>query len=173
MTALCDRFLHLLGCLHQRRAPALRAAMRHGYPLHLDATCEQGLGGLFVCLDGWRGWVLHAARIRSENAAELQLALQVTLDEFGPPLAFVRDLGSVMAKAVAACRTSSAPDLVCHFHFLAAVGGRLLAADHATLRRGLARWKVRSRRSAGVGRRASRAAPQPAAPASPGASPAR
>ncbi len=144
VSALCDRFLHLLGCLHRSCAPALRAAMRHGYPLHLDATCEQGRGGLFLCLDGWRGWVLHAVRIRSENAAELQPALQATLDDFGPPLAFVRDLGSAMAKAVAACRTSPTPELVCHFHFLAAVGGRLLDADHATLRRDLARWKVRS-----------------------------
>ena len=107
MSALCDRFLHLLGCLHRRRAPALQAAMQHGYPLHLDATCDQGRGGLFLCLDGWRGWVLHAARIRSENAAELQPALQATLDDFGPPLAFVRDLGSAMAKAVAACRPHS------------------------------------------------------------------
>ena len=145
MSALCDRFLHLLGCLHRRRAPALQAAMQHGYPLHLDATCDQGRGGLFLCLDGWRGWVLHAARIRSENAAELEPALQVTLDDFGPPLAFVRDLGSAMAKAVAACRTPPTLDLVCHFHFLAAVGGRLMDADHAALRRSLARWKVRSR----------------------------
>ena len=144
VSALCDRFLHLLGCLHQRCAPALRAAMRHGYPLHLDATCDRGRGGLFLCLDGWRGWVLHAARIRTENAAELQPALQATLDNFGLPVAFVRDLGSAMAKAVAACRTPPAPDLVCHFHFLAAVGSRLLDADHATLRRGLARHRVRS-----------------------------
>ncbi len=129
VSALCDRFLHLLGCLHRSCAPALRAAMRHGYPLHLDATCEQGRGGLFLCLDGWRGWVLHAVRIRSENAAELQPALQATLDDFGPPLAFVRDLGSAMAKAVAACRTSPTPELVCHFHLLAAVGGRLLVLD--------------------------------------------
>ena len=144
MSALCDRFLHLLGCLHRQRAPALRAAMQHGYPLHLDATCDQGRGGLLLCRDGWRGWVLHAARIRSENAAELQPALQATLDDFGPPLAIVRDLGSAMAKAVAACRTPPTLDLVCHFHFLAVVGCRLLDADHAALRRSLARWKVRS-----------------------------
>ncbi len=118
--------------------------MRHGYPLHLDATCDQGRGGLFLCLDGWSGWVLHAARIRSENVAALQPVLQATLDDFGPPLAFVRDLGSAVAKAVADCRTPPSLDLVCHFHFLAAVGSRLLDADHATLRRGLARWKVRS-----------------------------
>ena len=35
------------------------------------------------------------------------------------------------------------PDLVCHFHFLAVVGGRLLDADHATVRRALASCKMR------------------------------
>ena len=97
-----------------------------------------------LCLDGWCGWVLHAVRIRSENAAELQPDLQATLDDFGPPLAFVRDLGSAMAKAVAAYRTSPTLDLVCQFHFLAAVGSRLLDADHATLRRALTSCEVRS-----------------------------
>ncbi len=88
--------------------------------------------------------MLHAARIRTENVVALQPVLQATLDDFGPPLAFVRDLGSAVAKAVASCRTPPSLDLVCHFHFLAAVGGRLLDADHARLRHGLARWKVRS-----------------------------
>ncbi len=144
VSALCDRFLHWLGCLHRRSAPALRAALRRGYPLPLGATCDPGPSGLLLCLDGWRGWVLHAARIRTENVFALQPVLQATLDDFGPPLACVRDLGSAVAKAVANCRTPPSLDLVCHFHFLVAVGGRLLDADHARLRHGLARWKVRS-----------------------------
>ena len=69
---LCDRFLRLLEGLHRRRAPALRAAMHGGYPLHIDATSEHGKGGLFLCLDGRRAWVLHAVKIASENAEELR-----------------------------------------------------------------------------------------------------
>ena len=38
----------------------------------LSVLCDR-----FLCLDGWRGWVLHAVRIRSENAAELRPAIQV------------------------------------------------------------------------------------------------
>ena len=144
VSALCDRFLQLLATLHRHRAPALRAAMEHGYPLHLDATCEKRRGGLFLCLDGWRGWVLHAVRIRSESAAELQPALQAVVEAFGQPVAFMRDLGSAGAKAVADCRQPPAVDLVCHFHFLAAVGRRLMDDDHAALHRSLARHKVRS-----------------------------
>jgi hypothetical protein len=49
MSNLCDRFLVYFAALHLARVPELRRAMREGYPLHLDATCEYGKGGLFVC----------------------------------------------------------------------------------------------------------------------------
>ena len=58
VSALCDRFLRLLEALHRARVPALRAAMAQGYPLHIDATSDKGRGALFLCLDGWRDWVL-------------------------------------------------------------------------------------------------------------------
>jgi hypothetical protein len=45
---LCDRFLSYLESLHLLRFPYLRAAMVGGYPLHLDATCDRGEGGLLV-----------------------------------------------------------------------------------------------------------------------------
>ena len=97
LSAICDRFLLLLQALHEHRAPALRAAMPHGYRLHVDATCDKRRGGLFLCLDGWLRWVLHAVRIRSENAAEIRPAIESTLTVFGQPLACMRDLGSAIA----------------------------------------------------------------------------
>lgn len=144
LSALADRFLHLLGQLHTQRAPALRAAMQHGYPLHLDATSDKGKGGLFLCIDGWRGWVLHAVRIRSENEAELRPAIEITVALFGHPVAYMRDLGKAGANAVAACCQAPSVDLVCQFHLLAAIGRKLLLGDHAALQRGLTRFKVRS-----------------------------
>ena len=53
---LCDRFLRALEVLHRHEAPALRAAMAPGYPLHIDATSDKGHGGQFLCPDGWREW---------------------------------------------------------------------------------------------------------------------
>ena len=144
VSALCDRFLRALETLHRYKAPALRAAMAAGYPLHIDATSDKGRGGLFLCLDGWRGWVLHALKVSSENAAELQPAIEHTVAAFGPPLATMRDLGSAGAKAVAGCRLEAVPDLVCHYHFLAAVGKQLLDVEYAALRSQLRRSKVRS-----------------------------
>ncbi len=144
LSACCDRFLQLLQALHQHRAPALRAAMTHNYPLLVDATCDKGRGGLFLCLDGWRRWVLHAVRIRSENAAEMRPAIETTLAAFGQPVASMRDLGSAIAKAVSGCLPPGSVNLVCHFHFLAAVGRKLLDADHAALNRARSQLRVRS-----------------------------
>ena len=144
LSALCDRFLLALQALHQRRAPALRAAMIQGYPLHIDATCDHGKGGLFLCLDGWRGWVLHAVKVAAENARELRPAIESTVAAFGHPVAIMRDLGGAGAKAVARYRQQAIPDLVCHYHFLAAVGHKLMDVEYAVLRNQLRQSKVRS-----------------------------
>jgi hypothetical protein len=50
VSALCDRFLIYFEALHVARSPSIRQALGE-YPLHLDATCERGKGGLFVCID--------------------------------------------------------------------------------------------------------------------------
>ena len=145
LSALCERFLAALERLHWQRAPALRAALAQGYALHLDATSDKGKGGTFVCLDGVRNWVLHAVKIASENEYALRPAVEHTIAVFGDPLATVRDLSSALAKTLAGTRQRGIPDLLCHYHFLAAVGKRLLDQDYASLRDRLARSGLRSR----------------------------
>ena len=132
---LCDRFLCYFEALHLARAPALRSAMHEGYPLHIDATCEHGKGGLFVCMNGWRGWVLMAARIPSEHSDHLRPTVHETIELFGDPIATVRDLGEAGASALEELRTRGIPDLVCHFHFLGALGKKLFDNAYAVLRR--------------------------------------
>lgn len=141
---LCDRFLVRLERLHLHRAPALRAAMDGGYPLHLDATCEHGRGGLFVALDGWRGWVLGARRIPTEHQDHLQPLVDQVLALFGDPVAVVRDMGEGIGAAVEPLRQRGVPDLVCHYHFLAAVGKKLLDQPYSLLRDALRRTGVRT-----------------------------
>jgi len=140
---LCDRFLVALDALHRKRTPALRAAMEGAYPLHIDATSEHGKGGLFICMDGWRGWVLHAARIGSENAQELRPHVEQTVSRFGDPIAIVRDLSTAEAGAVAELRDRGIPDLVCHYHFLGAIGKKLFDHYYTVLRNLLRQSKVR------------------------------
>ena len=118
--------------------------MASGYPLHIDATSDKGKGGLFVCLDGWRGWVLNAVKVFTENAAELRPAIDRAVAAFGDPVAIMRDLGSAGANAVVGYRRRGIPDLACHYHFLAAVGRKLLDIEYAALRSQLRCSKVRS-----------------------------
>ena len=141
---LCDRFLTHLEALHLARAPQLRAILANGYPLHLDATCELGKGGLFVCMDGLRGWVLVAGRIPSEHADHLRPLVERTTQLFGDPVATVQDMGKGGAKAISTLREKGIPDLICHFHFLAAVGKNLFEQSYRLLRRLLKSSKVRA-----------------------------
>jgi len=144
ISEVCDRFLLYFEALHVSCAPALRVATEKGYPLHIDATNEYGKGGLFLCLDGWRGWVLHATKISTENAEELRPAIDLTINLFGDPIAVVRDLGTAGAKSVDQLRQKNIPDLVCHYHFLGAIGKKLFDADYSLLRKDLQRSKIRS-----------------------------
>ncbi len=139
---LCDRFLSYLEALHRARVPELRHAMHEGYPLHLDATCEHGKGGLFVCMDGWRGWVLLAARIPSEHEDYVRPWVEKTAALFGDPIATVRDMGEGVSKAVAPLRARGVPDFVCHYHFLGAVGKKLFDKPYRVLANLLRQHKV-------------------------------
>jgi hypothetical protein len=144
VSVLCDRFLVYLESLHLLRSPYLRAAMQGGYPLHLDATCELGRGGLLACLDGWRGWVLMAARITSEHELQMRPVIEKTVSLFGDPVATVRDLGEAGARAVDGPRQRGVIDLVCHYHFAAAVGKALFDQHYSVLRYSLRATGVRS-----------------------------
>ena len=143
LSYLCDRFLIHLEALHLARVPQLRAALGD-YPLHIDATCEHGKGGLFVCMDGWRGWVLVAGRIASEHEDHLRPLVEKTSRLFGNPIATVRDMGKGGANAVAPLREKGVIDLICHYHFLAAVGKKLFEQPNALLRKLLKSSKVRT-----------------------------
>lgn len=144
LSSLCDRFLTYLEALHLARVPQLRAALGEGYPLHIDATCEHGKGGLFVCMDGWRSWVLVAGRIPSEHEDHLRPLVEKTTRLFGDPIATVRDMGQGGANAVAPLREKGITDLICHYHFLAAVGKKLFEQPYGLLRRLLKSSKVRT-----------------------------
>ncbi len=145
VSALCDRFLSLFEALHVHRAPQLRAHLQQGgYPLHLDATCEHGKGGLFLCMDGWRGWTLWGARVPSENADHLTSVVDRTVELFGRPVATMRDMGDGGAHAVERLRKDGVPDLICHYHFAGAVGSSLFDKLYDHLRGILRLCRVRT-----------------------------
>lgn len=132
-------FLDYLNRLHQSRAPVLRATLEAdgGWPLHLDATGEDGRGTLLVVFAGWRQWVLGAWKIPTERSEAILPKLQAIVELFGPPCAIMRDLGRAMtdaAQSLVAQHQLSIPVLACHLHFLRDIGKDLLEADHNRLR---------------------------------------
>ena len=84
---LYRRFLAYLEALHEARADQLRAALAAdgGWPLHIDATGEDGRGTLLVAFAGWRRWVLGAWKIPTERAETILPKLLGVVARFGPP----------------------------------------------------------------------------------------
>jgi len=139
ISALAARFALHLQALHQAKAEDIRAALADddGYPLHVDATGEDGRGTLFVAYAGWRHWVLGAWKLPTENAEAMVPHLQGVLRDFGVPRAVVRDLGRAVSGAVTtvlAPLPTPVPVLACHQHFLRDIGTDLLKADYDRLR---------------------------------------
>ena len=116
----------------------------NGYPLHIDATSEFGKGGLFVCMDGFKKWVLCAGKIESESEEHLKPFVERTVELFGDPIATVRDLGKPGKHAVAPLAQRGIPDFVCHYHFLGVVGEKLFDNPNALLRNILKLNHIRS-----------------------------
>lgn len=139
ISVLAARFLRYLERLHCASAPALRAALAAdgGWPLHIDASGEDGRGTLLVALAGWRQWVLGAWKVPTERADAILPRLREVIFRFGPPCAIVRDLGRAMAEASQALikiLKLSIPVLACHLHFLSDIGKDLLEDSHDRLR---------------------------------------
>jgi len=148
VTRLAGRFLDYLTRLHYSRAEQLRAALADdgGWPMHIDATGENGQGTLFVVMAGWRKWVLGNWKIATERSELILACLQDTVRRFGPPCAAMRDLGRAVTPAIDALVLEldiDIPVLACHQHFLADIGKDLLQASHFELRELFRRIKIR------------------------------
>lgn len=149
ISVLSSRFLAYLERLHLASSAALRAALAAdgGWPLHIDATGEDGRGTLLVAFAGWRQWVLGAWKIPTERADAIVPRLRETIFHFGPPCAIVRDLGRAMAEAAETLLKDlklEIPVLACHLHFLSDIGKDLLEQGHDRLRALFRQTKLRS-----------------------------
>jgi hypothetical protein len=148
VSSLAQDFVVYLEALHQQRAPGLRDALMQdgGWPMHIDATGEDGRGTLLVVYAGWRGWVLGSWKIPTERADAILPRLRQVAEGFGNPCAIMRDLGRAMIEASGDFRkerTLKIPVLGCHFHFLRDIGKDLLAPAHDQLRGLFRRFNLR------------------------------
>ena len=147
ISLLIGRFAEYLARLHMHKAEKLKAALDHdgGWPLHVDATGENGRGTLLVVMAGWRKWVLDAWKISTEKQELITPCLQVVTRRFGTPCAVMRDLGRAVTPAVEALVNAcggAIPVLACHQHFLSDIGRDLLGSSHYELRNLFRRFKI-------------------------------
>lgn len=147
ISSLAQRFLQHLEILHKMRSEELSKAMDKdgGFPLHIDATGEEGRGTLLVAYSGWRHWVLDAWKISSERGDIIEERINEVINVFGSPCAFMRDLGRGMRLAtdnVVANLKTPIPILACHFHFLKDIGKDLLEPGNTKLRNLFREFKI-------------------------------
>jgi len=140
-------FLDYLSRLHYARADRLKAALESdgGWPMHVDATGENGKGTLLAVMAGWKKWVLGSWKISTERSELILPCLHDVIRRFGTPCAAMRDLGRAVTPAIDALVLEldiDIPVLACHQHFLADIGKDLLETSHAELRTLFRRIKV-------------------------------
>jgi len=145
---LVKRFSDYLLRLHHSNADQLKQALEAdgGWPMHVDATGENGRGTLFVVMAGWRKWVLGAWKIATERVELILPCLHDTIRRFGSPCAVMRDMGRAVSPAIDDLVSELHLDiavLACHQHFLADIGTDLLEPDHSALRELFRRTKIR------------------------------
>jgi hypothetical protein len=114
---------------HYLSAPLLRRLFEFGSVYHVDATCEAGRGMEMAVKEGWTGITLGVWKIPTENEEIIKQHLKSVVEMFGEPTAFVSDLGNGMMSAIAGVIQDlrlTSRQLVCHMHFLKAVGNSIL-----------------------------------------------
>lgn len=145
---LMAEFVSYLRWLHFDRAPLLKKALMEdgGWPMHVDATGENGRGTLFVVMAGWRQWVLGSWKPSTERAELLVPCMMETVENFGAPCAAMRDLGRAIIPAIDEVVDKIGLDIpvfACHQHFLADIGKDLLNPSHTELRELFKRTSIR------------------------------
>ena len=123
------RFLKHMVVNHYLSAPLLRKLFESGCVYHVDATCEAGRGMELSIKEGWTDITLGVWKIPTENEEVIKQHLRSTIEHFGEPIAFVSDLGNGMMAAISSVikeMNLKSRQLVCHTHFLKAVGKSII-----------------------------------------------
>ena len=142
---LGKKFIAYLAIAHEQSRHRLRQvmALRGGYVLHLDGTCEKDSPHLFTGMDGIAQIVLDNIKLPSEKAERLIPFFRKIKQQYGDPVALVHDMGRGIISAVKIV-FPGIPDFICHFHFLRDIGKDLFETEYATIRNRLKKHKIRS-----------------------------
>lgn len=134
------KFITYLAIVHENSSEIIKAYIKTqgGYILHLDTTCEGNSPKLASSIDSLSGFVLHSARLSSENEHEIVEFITSIKDMLGTPLATFSDMGAGILKAVNKV-FGDRPHYICHFHFLKMIGNLLFEEENNQLRKKLSK----------------------------------
>ena len=141
---LGKKFIAYLAIAHQQSRQRLKAhmALRGGYILHMDGTCEGDSPHLFTGIDGIANIVLDNIKLPSEKAELIIPFLRRIKRQYGEPIALVHDMGQGILSAVKTV-FNGIPDFICHFHFLRDIGKDLFEKDYSKIRTRFKKHKIR------------------------------
>lgn len=149
ISVLANQFVEHFNKLHASRSQAFRDVLKDdgGTPWHIDATGEDGSGTVLIVYAGWKKWVLGTCKITTECKEQIKPLLHETADQFGDPLAVVRDYGKGMTPAIDEFvreRKAKIGILGCHTHFIKFVGNNLLNSEYNALRQLIRSHNIRA-----------------------------
>lgn len=150
VSEMAHEFLDYLQRLHDSRMEDIAATLAAdgGWPLHIDATGEDGRGTLLVAVAGWRKWTVGAWNIPTEREDRVYPLLEALIEKLGPPCAVMRDLGRAVSSAAESLVEAfelNIPILACHQHFLSDVGKGILDEHHNGLRKLFRHFGIRKK----------------------------
>lgn len=142
---LGKKFITYLAMAHRESRQRIQRAMamRGGYILHLDGTCEGDSPHLCSGLDGMTELVLDNVKLPSEKAELLVPFLRQMQQQYGDPIALVHDMGKGILLAVREVFPDK-PDFICHFHFLRDIGKDLFEEEYQRIRNRIKRLNIRT-----------------------------
>lgn len=143
---LCKRFLKYFTIVHLESTPQIKEKIEQngGYVLQIDGTQNHGRGTIMLLKDSTSGIRLFSERVVSEKADYIKPILEDIRDLYGQPLAVIRDMGKGIAKAVDNVFEGTVV-IICHFHFLRALGNRLFKYYHDKFRKNLDKTGVKGK----------------------------
>ena len=143
---LCQRFLLYVVAVHLESYPKIADLFQQngGYVLHVDGTTTKGSPELLLLKDSWSGIRLLAVSIATESEECVTPHLETIRENFGNPVAAVRDMG----KGIELALIEVFPGvyvITCHYHFLKAVGLRLFDKIYPRFQRRVDRTGVKKK----------------------------
>lgn len=131
----CIRFLAYFLCIHTQSIDQLKELFKGngGYILHFDSTSEGESQKLILFIDGITGIVIDVINSIAADYEHYRLIMETIKHHFDLPLELVSDLGKAEIKSAKKV-FPGVLHLYCHYHFLRAVGNKLLKKDYDRFR---------------------------------------